>query len=36
METVQEEARKIKKTAEDLNADATSAKENIKNLKKQM
>ena len=36
METVQEEARKIKKTAEELNADATSAKENITDLKKQM
>ena len=36
METVQEEARKIKKTAEELNADATSAKENITDLKKQL
>ena len=36
METVQEEARKIKKTAEELNADATSAKENITDLKKRL
>ena len=36
METVQEEAKRIKKTKEELNADATSAKENITDLKKQM